>query len=165
MSSTIHNNFQEYAIEFETEKIIKAEEIEEFQCDLAALGEAAEENWEQKLAEIFQKWATKHPVWAKILVGFIIQIMIAITANCIQTGITKFLATIRNEPDNRSETVAIFDQNQALSIIDDQIPYYYQVKFCDPETGKIKTGWVSKKCVMVIEEENIESETIPAETK
>ncbi len=159
------NVYENYTNEFEDEELIKSEEIEEFRGDLATLFESEGENWEQKLTAIFQKWAAKHPVWAKILVGFIIQIMIAITANCIQTGITKFMATIRNEPSTRSETVAIFDQNQTLSIIDDQTAYYYQVKFCEPETGEIKTGWVSKKSVMVIEEENGESETVPAETK
>lgn len=164
-SSTILNNFEEYAIEFKTEELIKSEEIEEFQDDLIALGEVAVENREQKLAAFFQKWAAKHPVWAAVLMFVIIPIISSLAANCIQSGITKFMTTIRNEPDTRSETVAIFDQNQSLSIIDDQTPYYYQVKLCDPETGEMKTGWVSKKSVMVIEEENNESETVPAETK
>ncbi|MEA4807398.1 SH3 domain-containing protein [Acetobacterium wieringae] len=53
-------------------------------------------------------------------------------------------ATIRSEPSTQSETVAIFDQNQSLTVIGDNVPYYYQIEFCDPTTGNVKTGWVSK---------------------
>jgi len=157
------NSYEKHTDVYVDEDTIKPEEIEEFQGDLTALSEADVSNWEQKFAAIFQKWADKHPVWAIILVGFIVQIFISIASNYIQFGITKTIATIRSEPSIQSETVAIFDQNQSLTVIGDDVPYYYQIEFCDPTTGNIKTGWVSKKSVMIIEEETIVEDTMVEE--
>lgn len=157
------NGYEKHTDVYDDEDTIKPEEIQEFQGDLSVLREADEYNWEHKFAAIFQKWADKHPVWAIILVGFIVQIFISIASNYIQFGITKTIATIRSEPSIQSETVAIFDQNQRLTVIGDDVPYYYQIEFYDPTTGNVKTGWVSKKSVMIIEEETIEEDTMTEE--
>lgn len=135
---------------------IKTDEIEAFKKTLNDLSAVNEQNWQQKFMTAHDKWKEKNPVYSN-LIKVLFKIFLFIISLYFQPVIAPInTATIRSEPSTQSATVAIFDQNQRLTVIGDDVPYYYQIEFCDPTTGNINTGWVSKKSVMIIKEETIE---------
>lgn len=142
--------------EFDVETNMVSEDYEEFKKTLNDLSAVNEQNWQQKFMTAHDKWKEKNPVYSN-LIKVLFRIFIFIISLYFQTVVAPInIATIRSEPSTQSETVAIFDQNQRLTVIGDDVPYYYQIEFCDPTTGNVKTGWVSKKSVMIIEEDTIE---------
>ena len=135
---------------------IKTDEIEAFKKTLNDLSAVNEQNWQQKFMSAHDKWKEKNPVYSN-LIKVLFKIFLFIISLYFQPVIAPInTATVRSEPSTQSATVAIFDQDQRLTVIGDDVPYYYQIEFCEPTTGAIKTGWVSKKSVMIIEENSIE---------
>lgn len=142
--------------EFDVETNMITEDYEEFKKTLNDLSAVNEQNWQQKFMTAHDKWKEKNPVYSN-LIKVLFSIFIFIISPYFQTVVAPInTATIRSEPSTQSVTVAIFDQNQRLTVIGDDVPYYYQIEFCNSTTGNVKTGWVSKKSVMIIEEDTIE---------
>ena len=159
------NNYENYEDYYNDEAAIRPEEIEEFQVTLNDLSYIDEKNWQQKIVFAYNKWKEKNPIFARFLI-VLIQIFLFSVSCYVQTVIAPIaFATIRNGPNTQAETMAVFDKNQKMIIIDEGVPYYYEIEFPEPATGDIKIGWVSKKSVMVIEEDTIEEETVTEEQK
>ncbi len=104
-----------------------------------------EQNWQQRINAIIQKWKTKNPIVA----GVIIFILLTLMSKAIETWgeyvyeTTKSVC-IHEQPKKESETIIQLTKSIEIKIIAD-VPYYYQIE-C--ENGKeIITGWVSKRSV------------------
>jgi hypothetical protein len=111
------------------------------------------ENWEQKLVKSLATMQKKHPVVAKAIVlilSIVVSLVLGISSNYIYDTIKP--AKLRVQPSQDAPVITMVNASQVVFIINDT-RYYYEVKYTDPITGEIYSGWVSKRSIRKYEEE------------
>lgn len=118
-----------------------------------------DKNWEQRFMESIQKYNKTHPLFALIIKNIfliIIQIVIGVIATVIAQA--KFPANVYEEPKVSAPIVYHIEQHQQVIIVN-EIPYYYEIEVKDESTNEIKTGFVSKRSIEMIDVKDIQNVT------
>lgn len=116
-------------------KDIDKNEIEEFKNDLYEINKekVVPLNWQQKIFDVYKKWAEKNPVIAAIL---------SIVVASIISFYLSILLPVRKNANSNSQIINQTTINN-ITIID-EVKYYYKVQTIDNE-GNIINGYVTKR--------------------
>lgn len=103
--------------------------------------------------ESIQKFKATHPIIAAVLTGFVLQFIIAISANLVSSAVGQVLrpARVYEEPTSSSQVVYNLDQDQIVAIVGEE-PYYFEVQISDDKSQKIVSGYVSKRSLELCKE-------------
>jgi|GEM_PF-3942025 hypothetical protein len=142
--NSINNDIETYVLT-ENDKIIA--------CNYAAEILAHPDNWGMETEKLLiskgkRSHITKMAVW---ILKVVVTIVLSLTSNFVYDTIKS--AKLRIEPVQNSNIITIIDINQLVTIIDD-VPYYFEVEYIDAETGRLYSGWVSKRSVRKFENIN-----------
>jgi len=115
------------------------------------VAERKEENIQKRIWSHFEHFKNEKPIYAAILKYILVLFINYWITKLINTttGITITNSILRKQPSSDSTTITIIDTNQQIIIID-EIPYYYQISYCD-DKNTTTTGWISKRSVKKIE--------------
>ncbi len=142
----IYEEFQsDEAVEKENLHALTDEEKIEVENDFKLIT-FDDKNWQQKFAEMVEKWKEKNPVIAWVLQNIILVILLGFMASSIYTGLTENNANIRQKPNTTALIVYNIDINQEVIVVREK-PYYYEVVYEDKKVKEKKKGWIAKKNV------------------
>ncbi len=151
LSTCEHYYSQEESEEILTEQI--REEVNESIEDIIS-----NDNVEIAIKAKFIEWQNRHPIFAWLFMKTLetlLAIFIGYIVNCfVGTAIKQ--ANIYEEPSAKSNIIVEININENVTITD-EVPYYYEVTYIQPETGEEKTGYVYKPNIN-IQIENSEDE-------
>ncbi|ANN64088.1 hypothetical protein PQQ32_05400 [Brachyspira hyodysenteriae] len=136
----ISNSINEALLKLEENKDINLEnidknEIEELKNDLEEIHKenVISLNWQQKIFDVYKKWAKKNPIIALIL---------SVVVPAIISFYIGLLLPVRKDASSNSQIINKTIINN-ITIIND-VKYYYEVETKDNE-GNIINGYVSKR--------------------
>lgn len=140
------------------EEIIKVltEEVQQ-ELDESIQETIVSSNPQNNVESKYVEWKQRHPILADIFLVLVLSIISSFISGMLvnwATGVLTKPANVYEEPKSNSNIVINVDINQTVTITND-IPYYYEVIFKDPETGVEKAGYISKKNI-IITDNNIE---------
>lgn len=110
----------------------------------------SQKNIEQRYGE----WKEKHPLLADLylqIISFILGIITGIITSWIPATTTKN-SNVYELPASTSNIIINVDINQNITIVN-EVPYYYEVIYTDPETGEEKRGYIYKPNVAIPQQE------------
>lgn len=134
-----------------------AELTEEESAQLAAeLSEAVEDhqNWQQRLMAILQSWKTRNPLVAGIVQLIVTTVISQLIWQSLCWGAATLKDSIlREEPNSKAAVICQIKQGETVTVVGDT-PYYYLVKFDDPDTDEHHSGYISKKSVRLTQSDS-----------
>lgn len=109
---------------------------------------AADQNWEQRFMASIAAFQETHPVVAWILEKVFLAILIGVITNMASTALGQAAnqAKLYEEPLSSAQVVYHIEVNQAVVIIG-EVPYYYEAEVKDPASGRVVSGYVSKRSI------------------
>jgi len=140
-----------YTFPDETDYDWENESIELTAPDKADISEAVQiaitkpENWQIALRDRIAAWSVKNPVIAWVFHQIILAIIISIVA----TGIAEVIRNtpLRQNPSSDALIIITIVEKQVIVIVNEDVPYWYEVEYEDAETGEKCSGWVSKRSI------------------
>lgn len=117
----------------------------------------------------YVKWKEQHPFLADLYIQVLLPLIQAILYGLITLGAASLIASatkdsrVYEEPASTSNVVYNVSMKQNITIIGDA-PYFYEVEFPDPETGRLITGYVYKGNLVINELEEPIIERVEAES-
>ena len=123
-------------------------------CEITAVL-SDEKNWDQRLWETMVEFQNTHPTLAWVFKYIFLQILIATIGGLLTTAIgqTLFPAKMYEEPNTASQVIHHVEQHQTLIVVGD-VPYYYEVEIRDSNTDQTMAGYISKRSVRIIDDNN-----------
>ena len=122
------------------------EEIEESVQETIISG-TSQKSIEAKYGE----WKTRHPLLADLylqLISLILAVLSGLIVNWL-SGILIKPSNVYEEPKSTSNIVVNINVEQNVTIVN-EVPYYYEILYIDPETCEEKTGYVYKNNIEII---------------
>ena len=116
----------------------------------ALLAEDSQKNIEQRYGE----WKEKHPLLADIYlqtISLFLSFLLGLITSCSSATTTKN-SKVYELPSSTSNIVVNINVEQNITVIN-EVPYYYEVAYIDPETGEEKKGYIYKPNVAIQEAE------------
>ena len=132
------------------------EELDESIHEIMVSGDS-----EEVVKSKFLEWQNRHPVLAFVLIQILLAIIINIASGVIGDWVSGVLTKKSNmyeEATATSNVVINIDVDQNITVIN-EVPYYYEIIYTDPETGEERRGYVYKANVAIEQEEPIGEET------
>lgn len=106
----------------------------------------------------YVKWKEQHPFLADLYMQVLLPLIQAILYGLITFGAASLIASankdarVYDEPTSTSNVVNNISVEQNVTIIGDA-PYFYEVKFVDPETSETVTGYIYKGNLVISNQE------------
>ncbi len=128
------------------------EELDESIHEIMVSGDS-----EEVVKSKFLEWQNRHPVLAFVLMQILLSIIINIASGVIGdwvSGVLTKKSNLYEEATATSNVVINIDADQNITIVN-EVPYYYEIVYTDPETGEETRGYVYKANVSIAQEENI----------
>ena len=132
------------------------EELDESIHEIMVSGDS-----EEMVKSKFLEWQNRHPVLAFILIQILLAIIINIVSGVMGDWVSGVLTKKSNmyeEATATSNVVINIDVDQNITIVN-EVPYYYEIVYTDPETGEEIRGYVYKANVAIEQEEPVGEET------
>lgn len=128
------------------------EELDESIHEIMVSGDS-----EEMVKSKFLEWQNRHPVLAFILIQILLAIIINIVSGVMGDWVSGVLTKKSNmyeEATATSNVVINIDVDQNITIVN-EVPYYYEIVYTDPETGEEIRGYVYKANVAIEQEEPV----------
>lgn len=128
------------------------EELDESIHEIMVSGDS-----EEVVKSKFLEWQNRHPVLAFVLIQILLAIIINIASGVIGdwvTGVLTKKSNLYEEATSTSNVVINIDVDQNITIVN-EVPYYYEIVYADPETGEKIRGYVYKANVAIEQEEPV----------
>lgn len=134
------------------DEIITEDVYEELEVSVqdAIISGDSQKNIEARYGE----WKAQHPLLADIYL-LLIPIILTALFNLIDNlanGVFLRPSKVYEEPKATSNTVVNVSVKQNVTIVN-EVPYYYEILYTDPETGEEKTGYVYKNNIEIVNDE------------
>ena len=128
------------------------EELDESIHEIMVSGDS-----EQVMKSKFLEWQNHHPVLAFVLIQVLLAIIINITSSVIgdwMSGVLTKKSNLYEEATATSNVIINIDVDQNVTVVN-EVPYYYEIVYTDPETGEEIRGYVYKANVAIEQEEPV----------
>ncbi|MBR6509654.1 MAG: hypothetical protein IKT38_03515 [Clostridia bacterium] len=128
----------------------------------ALLAKDSQKNIEQRYGE----WKEKHPLLADIyllIIGAILGFLLGFMQAPSSATTTKN-SNVYELPSSTSNIVVNINVDQDITVIN-EVPYYYEVVYIDPEIGEEKKGYIYKPNVAIQEVETDDMEPSNSESQ
>jgi len=101
-------------------------------------------NWQNVMMERIKKWSVDNPFLVWVFHKLII--LIPIVMSTLALYVTNRDTPIRENPDSNAQIVTTVIEKQVVNIVN-EVPYWFEVEFRNPNTGSIYNGWMSKRSI------------------
>ena len=122
------------------------EELDESIHEIMVSGDS-----EEMVKSKFLEWQNRHPFLAFILIQILLAIIINIVSGVmgdLVSGVLTKKSNMYEEATATSNVVINIDVDQNITIVN-EVPYYYEIVYTDPETGDEIKGYVYKANVAI----------------
>ena len=122
-------------------------------------------NKQQQLMAIYNKWAARNPIVAKIfskIMDFIFQYVISFIISCAIAVSNSNAIKLHEEQQPNASIVCTIPENSRIELMPIDIPYYYYIIYEDPATGEIYDGYIAKRATKLNKIEVIGEYELPA---
>lgn len=138
--------------DFEEAMDVSKEDIVELNNDLNQING----NWQKKLLQTCIKWKERNPIIFFILFMILFSPIYNLYNNVIIDALIAKDAVVRENNTYQSPITYTFKTEQSITIINNNVPYYYWAEYFDESDNKFKSGWISKRSVRILENNEID---------